>query len=157
VVIACNKWDLVKDRSDANSLIDKIKSKFNFFYFAPVFLVSALTGKNVFSLVDQVDSIHEKLKGKIKTAHLNKITRDILNEKKLTTETNRVFNPKYISIESYRPFFITFHTSSKHKLKTFHEQYLKKRITEELDLKGIPIFFKIIPQARHGGAPGKQR
>ncbi|MCK5055289.1 MAG: ribosome biogenesis GTPase Der [Candidatus Aminicenantes bacterium] len=156
VIIACNKWDLVKDRSDANSLIDKIKGKFNFFYFAPVFLVSALSGKNVFSLIDQVDSIHEKLSEKIKTPYLNKITRDILNEKKLSTETNRVFNPKYVSIESYRPFFITFHTSSRHKLKTFHEQYLKKRITEKLELKGIPIFFKIISKSKHSSAPGKR-
>jgi GTP-binding protein len=148
VIIACNKWDLIKDNNESGHIINKIKRKFNFLYFAPVIIVSARSGKNIFNLIDKAEDIHNKLNTKIKTSYLNKIVQGILEEKKLTTESNTVFNPKYVSIESYKPFFITFHTSSKHKLKSFHEKYLKKRITEELAMVGIPLFFKILSQSK---------
>jgi GTP-binding protein len=120
-----------------------VKRRFNFFYFAPIIFVSAVTGKNVFDLIDRAEKIQQKLKQKIKISYLNTLVQDLLSEKKFLTEANRVFNPKYISIGSYRPFFIDFHTSSGHKLKPAHETYLKKRLVEKLELEGIPVFFKI--------------
>lgn len=147
LVVACNKWDLVvdadTDKSRGQSLLSRAKEKLNFFYFAPFLLISAVTGKNIFNLLDRAEAIHTKLSAKIKTSHLNKVILQISKERKILTETNRPFNPRYVSIESYRPFFIRFHAGSSHKLKPFHEIYLKKRINEELDLEGIPVFFKI--------------
>ncbi len=145
VIIAANKWDLVEeqDKGKAQSIIQKIRQDFNFFYFAPVIFVSALTGKNIFNLIDRAESIHNKLSVKIKTSRVNTVIQDILKERKFLTESNHVFNPKYVTIESYRPFFVNFYTSSKYKLKPFHEKYLKKRIVEELQLEGIPVFIKI--------------
>ncbi|UCH93485.1 MAG: ribosome biogenesis GTPase Der [Candidatus Aminicenantes bacterium] len=143
VIIAGNKWDLVEDKSRAEKIAAAVKERFNFFYFAPLVLVSAVTGKNVFELIDRAEAIHHKLDQKIKTSYLNTTIRDILNERKFLTEANRRFNPKYMAVGSYRPFFINFYASSGHKLKPFFETYLKKRIVEELDLEGIPVFFNI--------------
>ncbi len=149
LVVACNKWDLVQEtgpdagKHRGQSLLAKAKEKLNFFYFAPFILVSAVTGKNIFNLLDRADAIHASLEVKIKTSYLNKVVLEIVKEKKILTETNRPFNPGYVSIESYRPFFIHFYAGSSHKLKPFHETYLKKRISEALDLEGIPVFFKI--------------
>lgn len=143
VIIAGNKWDLVEDKNRAGKLLTEIKRRLNFFYFAPFVLVSAVTGKNVFELIDRAEKIQQKLNQKIKTSYLNTVLQTLLSEKKFFTEANRVFNPKYMSIGSYRPFFINFHTSSGHKLKPAHETYLKKRLVKELDLEGIPVFFKI--------------
>lgn len=150
VIIAANKWDLLEntDKNKAQPIIDKIKQSFNFFYFAPLIFVSAVTGKNIFKLIDKAESIHEKLNTRIKTSRLNTVIQSILKEQKLLTESNNVFNPKYINIESYQPFFVTFHTSSTYKLKPFHEQYLKKRIVEEFELEGIPVFIKVSPDKK---------
>lgn len=144
VIIACNKWDLVIDKNRAEKLLALVKKRFNFFYFAPFVLVSAVTGKNVFELIDRAEKIHQNLEQKIKTSYLNPVIKEILGERKFLTENNRVFNPKYIVIGSYRPFFLHFHTGSGHKLKSSHETYIKKRLVEKLGLEGIPIFFKII-------------
>ena len=143
VVIAGNKWDLVEDKNRAGKLLTVVKRRLNFFYFAPFVLVSAVTGKNLFDLIDRAEKIQQKLNQQIKTSYLNTMVQDLLSERKFLTEANRAFNPKYVSIGSYRPFFINFHTSSGHKLKTAHETYLKKRLVEKLDLEGIPVFFKI--------------
>lgn len=145
VIIAANKWDLVEEREKgkAQNLIQKIRQNFNFLYFAPVIFISALTGKNIFNLIDKAESIHNKLAVKIKTSRVNTVIQDILKERKFLTESNHVFNPKYVTIESYQPFFVNFYTGSKYKLKPFHEKYLKKRIVEEFQLEGIPVFIKI--------------
>jgi GTP-binding protein len=156
VIVACNKWDLIENKSEADAIMKRIKAKFNFLYFAPIMLVSAESGKNVFNLIDKAELIHDKItSSKIKTSYLNNLIRDILKEKRFTTEANNVFNPKYVSVESYKPFFISFFTSSKHKLKAYHEKYLKKRISEELALEGIPVFFKLVSHSKPG-ATGKR-
>ncbi len=155
IIIAGNKWDLVKDKTDAETIVTNIRNRFNFLYFAPIFIVSAISGKSVFNLIDRAETIHEKLTDKIKTPLLNRIVQDILKEQKFLTESNNLFNPKYISIESYKPFFITFYTGTKYKLKSFHEKHLKKRISEELGLEGIPIFIKTLsPTKSRGGRKG---
>ncbi|MCP5050242.1 MAG: ribosome biogenesis GTPase Der [bacterium] len=152
VIVACNKWDLVDDtdKTRGEKLLQRAKKTLNSFYFAHFTLVSAITGKNVFNLLDQAESIVNKITEKTKTSIVNKIIPGLLSEKKFLTENNRAFNPKYISIESTRPFFINFHTGSGHKLKPFHELYLKKKIVELLELEGIPVFFKVIGKKKTG-------
>jgi GTPase len=143
VIVACNKWDLATHNDGSQKLLPAVKKRFNFLYFAPFVLVSALTGKNVFDLIDRAEAIHLKLEQKIKTPELNTRIQEILTERKFLTLPGRPFNPKYVAIESYRPFFLHFHASSPHRLKPSHETYIKKRIIEVFDLEGIPVFFKI--------------
>ena len=145
VIVACNKWDLVPvtGKDPSQTLLANVKKRLNFFYFAPFVLVSAVTGKNLFELIDRAEEIHKKITEKIKTSYVNKIIPEILTERKFLTESNRHFKPRYIAIESYKPFFVNFHAGSADKLKAPHEKYLKKRIVEELHLEGIPVFFKI--------------
>lgn len=161
VIIAANKWDLVEDKDNAQAIIKRTRQNFNFLYFAPMVFVSAVTGKDIFSLIDKAESIYNSLNTKIKTSHVNTVVQDILKERKFLTESNNAFNPKYITIESYQPFFVNFHTTSKYKLKAFHEKNLKKRIVEEFNLEGVPVFFKISATPRgtvthkHGASPRK--
>lgn len=153
VIVACNKWDLVADtdKERAQKLLANARRTLNFFFFAPFVLVSALTGKNVFQLIDRAEAIHLKLAKKFKTAYINRIIPEVLQERKLLTTSGKPFKPKYIAMESYKPFFIKFHTGSGEKLKASHETYIKKRIVEELNLEGIPVFFKITSGKKRSG------
>jgi GTP-binding protein len=144
VILAANKWDLVEKQKTPESIFKKMSQRFNFFYFTPLILVSAKTGKNIHTLITRVESINEFLHTELKTPQLNKIIQKILAEKKLMTENNRSFNPKYASIESRRPFFICFHMKAQTRLKPSSEIYVKKRILQELNLEGVPLFLKIV-------------
>lgn len=148
VILAANKWDLIENKHDAVFLFKKIKQRFNFLYYAPLLFVSAETGKNINNLIQQVENIQRRLKHPVKTSRLNQVIQSILNEKRLMSENNRRFNPKFVAIESINPFFIRFYVSSGSKLKAESENYLKKRITSELDLEGIPVFFNISRKKR---------
>jgi len=144
VIIAGNKSDLLVDNAGSNKFLALTKARFNSLYFAPIIAVSAQNGKNIFQILDQAAAINDKLNSKIKTTVLNEIVKKVLREKKLTTQDKRIFSPKFISIESYRPFFIKFHCKSPSRLNETDELFLKKRLTQELDLTGIPIYFKVI-------------
>jgi len=144
VIIAGNKSDLLGDQHASSKFMAATKARFNSLYFAPILAVSALNGRNVFQLLDLAASINDKLNVKIKTAALNETVKRILRERKLTTRDKRIFNPKYVSIESYRPFFIKFHCKSTLRLGETDELFLKRRLTQDLGLSGIPVFFKVV-------------
>jgi GTP-binding protein len=143
IVVACNKWDLVVDQQKADSFVRKLKARLNFFYFSPFILTSASSGKNIFQVIDKAEEINQRLTTKIKATNLNEVIAHILSEKKILTEGNKKFASKYVSIESYRPFFLNFFAKSTERIKTSDETWLKKRIQQEMGLEGIPIFIKI--------------
>lgn len=143
VIIAGNKADLLSPGTASNKFFAQARNRFHALYFAPFIPVSALSGKNVFQMLDMAESINAKLDKKIQLNHFNELVKKLLREKKLTTSDNRLFSPKYIAIESMRPFFIKFHCKSSLRLNPTDETFLKKRLTEEMHFEGIPIFFKI--------------
>lgn len=143
VIIAGNKADLLSPDTGSNKFFAQVHSRFNALYFAPFIAVSAKTGKNIFQMLDLAESVMAKLDKKIQLSQFNELVKRLLREKKMTTADHRIFSPKYISIETQRPFFVKFHCKSNLKLKPADEMYLKKRLTQELQLEGIPIFFKI--------------
>jgi GTP-binding protein len=143
VIIAGNKADLLPPNTGSDKFFARARSRFNSLYFAPFIAVSALTGKNIFQMLDMAADISAKLDRKIQLSHFNELVKKLLREKKLTTSDHRIFNPKFVSIESQRPFFVKFHCKSGLKLKQADELFLKKRLNQELHFEGIPIFFKI--------------
>lgn len=143
VIIACNKWDLVSSSYRNEDLIKHIRARFHQLYFAQVITVSCKTGKNVYSLIDHAEAIHDVLNRKIKVRALNDLLKTIMNTKKFITTDGKTFAPKLVTVESYRPFFLQFHGRSLGRLRTSDELYLKKKLSKELELEGIPVFFKI--------------
>lgn len=143
VIIAGNKADLLSPGTASNKFFAQARNRFHDLYFAPFIPVSALSGKNVFQMLDMAESINAKLDKKIQLSHFNELVKRLLREKKLTTADHRIFSPKYISIESQRPFFVKFHCKTNLKLNPSDEMFLKKRLNQELQFEGIPIYFKI--------------
>ncbi len=143
VIIVGNKSDLLSPGTAGEKFFDRATSRFHALYFAPFVAVSAVSGKNVFQMLDMAEAIVAKLDKKIQLSRFNDLVKKVLREKRLTTADHRVFNPKFISIETQRPFFIKFHCKTSMKLNPADEIYLKKRLNQELDFMGIPIFFKI--------------
>lgn len=143
ILIAGNKADLLAPGVADNKYFERARSRFHALHFAPFIAVSAASGKNVFAMLDRAQEINAKLDAKIQISRFNDLVKRVLREKKLTTSDHRIFNPKFISIESMRPFFIKFHTKSGAHLGPADEMFLKKRLTQELGFEGIPIFFKV--------------
>jgi GTP-binding protein len=143
VLIAGNKSDLLGPGVAGDKYFAQARSRFNDLYFAPFIAVSAASGKNVFQMLDKAQDINARLDNKIQVSRLNDLIQRLLREKKLKTQDHRFFSPKFVSIETMRPFFVKFHCKSASKLNTSDELFLKKRLNQELELEGIPVFFKV--------------
>jgi GTP-binding protein len=143
-IIVANKWDLIQE-GQPDMLLKEIKERFNKLFFAPVVFCSAITGKGVFQIIDRAAAIFSKMNQKIRIAHLNQILKSILKEKKVFSIAKKSFQPKYVTLETQLPLFLRFYAKQPTRIKPDDELFLKKRILQELELEGVPVFFKIIP------------
>jgi GTPase len=146
VLIAANKTDSVRDQQSLSAMTEAIHRRFRDLYFAPVIPISAMTGKNIFAMFDRAVAIDRRLKRRLKTSDLNDLLPKLMAEKKYMTDRDTIFHPKFINIESRKPFFVRFFGRIHGHLKASDERHLKKRISEELQLEGVPIFFKVVSQ-----------
>ncbi len=149
VMIAANKWDLVSATQAPHLLEQSIRQRLHAFHFAPFHLVSAISGKNVYRLLDTAERLDQTLQDGIRTPALNRALSEIYSEKRLLTKNGRTFKSKYATVESRRPFFIRLHSRFPDHLKPSDEMFIKKRLTEKLDLWGIPIFIKVASSPRN--------
>jgi GTP-binding protein len=73
VVVAVNKWDLVKgNKEEIHRIENAVDRQLHFISFAPRINLSALTGERVMKLIDKVDQVYEQYTQRISTASLNR-------------------------------------------------------------------------------------
>jgi GTP-binding protein len=81
VVLAVNKWDLVKgDTRKMDFLDNAIDRQLNFISFAPRVNLSALTGERVMKLFDRIDLVFDQFSQRISTPAVNKAIKEIIEK-----------------------------------------------------------------------------
>ncbi|NLY49540.1 MAG: ribosome biogenesis GTPase Der [Firmicutes bacterium] len=79
LIIVVNKWDLLKlPPRDLNYYLEELKRKLAFCAYAPILLVSALTGHHVRQLLDTILKVHTSQKHVLPQADLDTLLADIL-------------------------------------------------------------------------------
>jgi GTP-binding protein len=73
VVLAVNKWDLVRrDKDRVDQLNRSMDRQLQFISFAPRINLSALTGERVMKLIDKIDQVYAQYTQRISTSSLNR-------------------------------------------------------------------------------------
>ncbi len=144
VILAINKWDLVAEEGmAAETHVKAILRRLTALDFAPMVRISASTGKNINQLLEAAKSIDVLLETQWKPAALTEIMQKIARERKCRCTDGSEFRPKFVVLESTRPFFLQIRTGAGIRLKPADELYVKRKLAESLSLVGIPIFFRI--------------
>lgn len=146
-IILLNKWDLVpKEIAQRKDIQDIIRSKLKALDFAPVMLISALTGKRVVKVFDYIDLVHKNFSSRISTKSLNKLLENILrtNPPHLYKGTEIKFY--YISQPLTKPPTFVIFTNSLKGVQDSYKRYLENRLREEFELQGTAI--KVIFRGR---------
>ena len=141
-IILLNKWDLVpRDVSEIPGIQEIVRDKLRATNFAPVMLVSALTGKNVNKVFEKVDLVYDNLYRRLTTKVLN----NLLNK---TTSINppphyggRDIKFYYISQPMSNPPTYVIFTNSLKGVPDNYVRYLENRFRDELPLEGVPVKF----------------
>ncbi len=73
VVLAVNKWDLIKDNDEKRKFLDnEMDRQLKFISFAPRVNFSALTGERVMKLFGEIDSLYGQFSRRISTGAVNR-------------------------------------------------------------------------------------
>jgi GTP-binding protein len=146
LIIALNKWDLIppEERDRAARLArEAIASRMDFVAYAPVFFVSARTGKGVFSLLDEALKVYQQAGRRIETHKLNEFLEWLrLNHPPLWQSRGGV-KVKYLTqVGTHPPTFVLF-VNRKDKLLPAYEKFLLSSLRQAFELWGTPLRLKV--------------
>ena len=140
VVIAVNKWDLVKRDPEKKKNLEKaFDLQLGFVSFAPRLNLSALTGEGARNLLGKVDLVYDEFSRKVETPAVNRALEEICKKKppprsgrlhvKLSYATQIGVRPPTFAIFANRPDMLHF---------SYH-RFLINQFRERLDLGHVPI------------------
>lgn len=140
LVIVVNKWDAVeKDNKTVNEMTKQIRNNISFIDYAPIVFLSALTGKRVLKLFDEIAFVKSQSEKRITTGRLNEALAEFVMMKQPPLKSGRRLKIFYISQVSIKPpTFVVFVNDA--KLMHFsYQRYLHNSINEVFDFYGTPI------------------
>lgn len=141
VVVVANKSDLgEREVPQYRSWFQqKIKEEFHFFPEVPVVFVSALTGRGLEPLFDEILSMEEKLSIRIPTGELNDFFTNVIRQAPAPVWNTHNVKFYYLTQTHQRPpAFIAF-ANYPDGVNHSYRRFLAKRIQDQWGLHGVPI------------------
>ncbi len=142
VIIAVNKWDLIeKDSNTAKEFEKAIRERLHSLHYIPILLISALTKKRIYKVLELGEKVFEARKQRIPTSQLNKFLQEIMEKYSPPSMDRKEVKINYITqVKENPPVFALFanHPSS---IKANYRQYIENQFRERFDFTGVPLTF----------------
>jgi GTP-binding protein len=145
VVIAVNKWDLVKDKGAdfAKQFDENLRFQLKFLEYAPIVHLSALTGERTVRLLEIVDKVAEARNRRVPTGELNRFLRAMTEAHPPPSRGRTAVRILYAAqIGVAPPTFVIF-TNVATKLHFSYERFLINQLRREFGFVGTPIRLQI--------------
>ena len=141
VIIAANKWDLMKDRgSDFVKEFDEtLRRQLKFLHYAPVLHISAATGERTPKLLEAIDRVAAARRVRVKTPALNRLVEKITLEHPPASPGRRHVRILYATQTAVAPPTFVFFTNVATTFHFSYTRYLENRLREEFGFEGTPI------------------
>ncbi len=148
IIIACNKWDAVKNKETSTSMQfeRKVRERMKFLDWAPVIMISALTSQRVKNLLPLAIRANEARNRRIPTSQLNAFFEDAVSQPRGGSAPAPVkggvsrLHVQYMTQVAVRPpTFVVFTSGGKAGLHFSYERYLQNRLREEFDFFATPL------------------
>lgn len=140
LVIAINKWDLVKDRKDAlEELAHKLEHSLGQIKDVPFVTLSALNGQNVDMVLQKVLFSYNIWNRRAKTGKLNRWLAKMESRNPAPLVSGKPNRLKYITQVKTRPPTFALWVTRPDKLPDSHKRYIINALREDYDIPGVPI------------------
>ena len=141
IVIAVNKWDLVKGRGQdfVEKFDDRLRFQLKFLEYAPILHVSALTGDRTPKLLEAVDRVATARTRRIPTAEVNRFLEAVTTAHPPASKTRREVRILYGAQTGVAPPSFVLFTNVATGLHFSYERFLVNRLREEFGFEGTPI------------------
>ena len=144
VVLAANKWDLVKDRGSgfAARFDEELRDALKFVDYAPIVHLSAVTGERTGRLLELVDEVAAARRTKVTTGELNRVVARATRDHRLSGAGQRTVHIRYAVQTGVAPPTFTLFTGRGARLHFSSERFLRRRLREAFGFVGTPIRLK---------------
>lgn len=144
VVIAANKWDLVKERgpSFSKTFDADLRRALRFADFAPVLHVSALTGERAPRVIERAVDVAAARAAHVGTAELNRVVARVTARHRPASPGRRAVKILYAAQVGARPPSFVFFTNVATRFHFSYERYLRNQLRGAFGFEGSPIRIK---------------
>jgi GTPase len=145
VIIAVNKWDLVKGGGPefAKLFDDKLRFNLKFLDFAPLVHISARTGERTSRLLEVVEKVMQERTRRIPTPELNRFLGELTAAHPVPSEGKKAVRILYAAQVGVAPPTFALFTNVATELHFSYERFLKNRLRDQFGFLGTPIRFQI--------------
>ncbi len=149
-----NKWDLVHGFRMEHCLKDLEESN-PFVKHCPKIFGSALTGRNVDEILDQVDHVYKALTQKITTGKLNKCIERALQKTHPAMIQGKRLRVYYMVQTAHTPPAFTLFVNYPELMQASYKKYLINQLRTDFDLTGVPVRFELKGKMKKEDLPQK--
>lgn len=140
LIIAINKWDLVKSEDGKQAWLERLLQRdFPFVWWAPMVLTSAQSGHNMTKLMQVARGIIERRRQKIATKELNNIIQTAMAKHPPSGLKNRHPKLNYATQTDINPPEFTLFGAHIEFLHWSYKRYLESQLREARDFSGTAI------------------
>ena len=140
LVVAANKWDLVKDDRAMRALIqERLGESLTQVRGMPLVTFSALTGRGVNTLMPKLFEIYDLWNKRVSTGKLNRWLRDVVGEHPPPMVEGRRLKIRYVTQVKARPPTFAVFVSKPNALPDSYCRYLTNRLRDAFGLDAVPI------------------
>ncbi|HET9785882.1 MAG TPA: GTP-binding protein, partial [Pyrinomonadaceae bacterium] len=148
IIIACNKWDAVRDKetSTSSEFERAVRERMKFLDFAPMIMVSAITGQRVDKLLPLAIRANEARNRRVTTSELNAFFIEAVSQPRGGSAPAPVkggvsrLHVQYMTQADVRPpTFVLFTSGGKGGLHFSYLRYLQNRLREQFDFFATPL------------------
>ena len=161
-VIAVNKVDLIKERTDGKeklkAFLETITSELFFLPYAPTVLLSAKTGEDIGRLFRMFDKVQAASKQRIATGPLNRLIESAFTQQPAAIRKGKRFKVVYATMPETSthtaipiPEFVLF-VNNATLLDEHYRRFLEASIREVSPFTGLPIVFRFRSREKRGEA-----
>jgi len=144
VVIAANKWDLVRDRGAgfSKTFDAELRRSLRFADFAPILHVSARTGQRAPRVIERAVDVAAARAAHVGTAELNRVVARITARHRPASPGRRAVKILYAAQIGARPPAFVFFTNVATRFHFSYERYLRNQLRDAFGFEGSPIRIK---------------
>jgi GTPase len=145
IIIAANKWDLMKGREVdfSKKFDDELRRQIKFLDYAPVLHISAATGERTSKVLEMIDKVADARMSRVPTGELNRFLKVVTAAHPPVSPGKRHVRILYAAQTSVAPPTFVFFTNVATEFHFSYERFLANQLRESFGLMGTPIRVKV--------------
>jgi GTP-binding protein len=147
-VFVFNKWDLLKENVSTEEFADYVAKMFPMLDYVPLAFTTAKDGKNVFRVLNLVQTLAKQARARVTTGELNRVLRAALDANPPSQKGKRLPKVYFASQVAVEPPTIVLFTNGPELFDDVYRRYLTKHFRDHLPFSEVAI--KLDFRARQG-------